>query len=146
MATWRPSFGIFAEDHGIQLMASQGNYLLRRCVARITKAGVTSTAGTTGAAGAGKSGARSYLDSHAIESDVGSVSYNYQRKYNFDANFRRDGTSRFAAQSRWGNFWSVGAGWVMSEEDFLGNIGWLDELKLRMSYGVQGNENLGSGG
>ena len=57
------------------------------------------------------------------------------------AAFRRDGTSRFL--DRWGNFWSVGAAWRISNEAFMdGTDAWLNDLKIRASYGTQGNENI----
>lgn len=67
--------------------------------------------------------------------------YDYAHKYYLSAAFRRDGTSRF--KQRWGNFWSVGAGWRISSEKFMeGTKSWLNDLKLRASYGTQGNENI----
>lgn len=69
--------------------------------------------------------------------------YNYKDKYFLQASLRRDGSSKFKLKDRrWGTFWSVGAGWRISQEDFMkGTSSWLDELKLRSSYGVIGNQN-----
>ncbi len=78
---------------------------------------------------------------HNIEGFFGMVDYNYASRYYLSAAFRRDGTSRFI--KKWGNFWSVGAGWRMSAEPWMADTkGWLDDLKFRASYGTQGNEGL----
>lgn len=73
----------------------------------------------------------------------GRVNYNYKQKYLLNATFRADGSSRFAAQNRWGYFPSVSAGWVVTSEDFMeGQKGWLDFLKIRASWGQVGNQNI----
>ena len=70
--------------------------------------------------------------------------YDHAGKYFASASFRRDASSRFAEGHRWGNFWSVGAAWLVSQEDFLKNVSWVDMLKFKVSYGEQGNDDLGS--
>ena len=71
------------------------------------------------------------------------IIYNYKGKYLFNGSFRRDGSSAFSyTGNEWQNFFSLGAGWVMSEESFLKDIPWLDMLKLKASYGTLGNQNL----
>lgn len=78
-----------------------------------------------------------------MESYLGRVNYNYDGKYFFEGSIRRDGSSKFRyAQDRWGTFWSAGLGWSIAKENFMdGTRGWLDDLKLRASYGVIGNES-----
>ncbi len=72
----------------------------------------------------------------------GRISYSYQNKYLLNATIRRDGSSRFAPENRWGTFGSVGLGWVASEEDFFkNNIKGIDFLKLRAAWGRLGNSN-----
>lgn len=73
------------------------------------------------------------------ESYLGRVRYNYNQKYFGEFSLRRDGTSRFAKNNRWGTFWSVGGSWVISKEKFMQNLNWLDYLKLRAAYGSVGN-------
>jgi len=68
--------------------------------------------------------------------------YDYANKYIFNATVRRDGSSRFGASSRYGTFYSASVGWRVSEEDFF-NVGFIDELKVRASYGVTGNSAIG---
>lgn len=79
-----------------------------------------------------------------MASYISRANYNWKYKYYVGGSLRRDGTSRLHANSRWGNFWSVSAGWRFSEEDFMnGNHGWLTNGKLRISYGVNGNRPSG---
>ena len=80
----------------------------------------------------------------AYRSWFGRIAYNYDNRYLLQANLRRDGSSRFASDYRWGNFPSFSAGWVMSEETFMKdlNLNWLSFLKLRGSYGTLGNERI----
>ncbi len=86
--------------------------------------------------------ASSYQDNYAVESVLSRVEYDYADKYYLSASFRTDGSSRFYKDSRWGNFWSVGANWRISKESFMENVTWLNNLSLKASYGVQGNDNL----
>lgn len=74
---------------------------------------------------------------------LGRVLYNYKGRYLFNGSFRRDGSSAFSyTGNQWQNFYSVGAGWLISEEHFMKNISWLDMLKLKGSWGTLGNQNL----
>lgn len=84
-----------------------------------------------------------YTDTYTLSSFLGRAEYDYVGKYFLSASLRRDGSSRFAPNHRWGTFWSVGASWKLTEEDFLKNNSWLNLLTLRASYGGQGNDNLG---
>ncbi len=82
---------------------------------------------------------------YTSNSFFGRIMYDYAGKYLLQANVRHDGSSRFARQYRWGTFPSVSAGWVVSEESFLqGARPWLSFLKLRASWGMLGNERIGS--
>ncbi len=86
--------------------------------------------------------ASSSLSENSIASILSSVGYNYQRKYYLTAALRRDGSSRFGANKRYGNFWSVGASWDISAEEFMNDNKILSQLKLRASYGVNGNQEI----
>lgn len=71
--------------------------------------------------------------------------YSFQSKYLFNASFRRDGTSAFPKNGgRYQNFGSVGAAWVVTREDFMSNQNWADELKVKASWGILGNQNTGN--
>lgn len=72
----------------------------------------------------------------------GRVNYNYKEKYLFEANFRYDGSSRFAKGNQWGFFPSFSAAWRIKSEDFMAQANWLNDLKLRASYGALGNERI----
>ena len=67
--------------------------------------------------------------------------YNYNTKYFASASYRRDASSRFAKENRWGNFWSAGGAWIVSKEDFF-NVSWVNSLKFKASVGSQGNDNI----
>ncbi|MDW3192419.1 MAG: SusC/RagA family TonB-linked outer membrane protein [Cytophagales bacterium] len=71
------------------------------------------------------------------------ANYDYQNKYFLSASVRRDGSSVFDKDNRWGTFYSVGASWLLDQEVFIQNIPFLSALKLRASYGEVGNDNLG---
>lgn len=72
------------------------------------------------------------------------LGYNYKEKYMVNATLRADGSSKFAKGNRWGFFPSVSAGWVMTSEDFMSDVSWLNFLKLRASWGQVGNKNIGN--
>jgi len=74
------------------------------------------------------------------ESYLGRVRYNYDQKYFGEVSVRRDGSSRFSKEHRWGTFWSVGASWVLSREKFIQTQNWINYLKLRAAYGSVGND------
>ena len=79
----------------------------------------------------------------ALISYFGRVQYAFRDKYLFEANSRYDGSSRFAKGNKWGFFPSFSLGWRLSEEAFLSNVSWIDELKLRGSWGQIGNQEIG---
>ncbi len=70
------------------------------------------------------------------------ANYSYNDKYMLSATIRHEGSSKFAAENRWGNFWAVSGGWRLSAEDFMKDFDWLSDLKLRFGYGVTGNNDF----
>ncbi|ACU08749.1 putative outer membrane protein, probably involved in nutrient binding [Flavobacteriaceae bacterium 3519-10] len=86
----------------------------------------------------------SALNRRSKEGWFGRVNYDFNEKYLLEGSIRWDGSSRFAEDVRWQSFWSAGAGWVISRENFMSNIEAVNFLKLRGSYGEVGNDNLGS--
>lgn len=86
----------------------------------------------------------SYTRRYKTEGFLSRGNYDYDGRYFVSFSLRRDGSSRFSKDARWGTFWSVGASWRMDEENFLKGADWIDMLKLRASYGVVGNDDLGS--
>ena len=81
--------------------------------------------------------------SHALIAQFARVNYNYKEKYLLSASLRREGSSRFGANNKWGWFPAVSAGWRVSGEEFMQNVKWVDDLKVRAGFGVTGND-LGS--
>ena len=73
----------------------------------------------------------------------GRAQYNYKRKYYVSGSLRRDGSSKFGANNKWGWFPTAAVGWTINKEDFMQDINWLSLLKLRASYGISGNQEIG---
>lgn len=86
----------------------------------------------------------SVRDENNDESYFGRINYNYNNRYYLSSSVRRDGSSRFAQDKRWGTFWSLGGSWSVDRESFMSNVEWVNFLKLRASYGELGN-NRGIG-
>ena len=82
----------------------------------------------------------SYFTEAALISYLGHAEYNYAEKYFLSGSFRRDGSSVFGSDRKFGNFFSVGASWRLKQEDFLQGVDWISDLKLRASYGTSGND------
>ena len=95
------------------------------------------------AGGISENGSNSYTTQYNTEGFFGRAQYDYDGKYFASASFRRDASSRFHPDNRWGNFWSAGAAWNIAREEFM-TAEWLDLLKLKASYGEQGNDNIGN--
>ena len=88
-------------------------------------------------------GISGYGSPYATEGYFARLNMDYAGKYFINANFRRDGSSRFHPDNRWGSFYGIGGAWIASKENFLSNVSWLNNLKFKASYGEQGNDNLG---
>jgi TonB-linked SusC/RagA family outer membrane protein len=142
--TYDKTFG----DHSFNVLAGHENYSYTYEYVSGTKVGFpfpgTNEIGTA----ATITGANSYTNQHRIESYLSNLRYTFKNKYLFNASFRTDGSSRFfpgndaLSRSNWGNFWSIGAGYNISQEPFMKSIAWLDDLKIKGSFGQLGNESL----
>lgn len=86
--------------------------------------------------------AESYTDNYRINSFMSRINYNYDDKYYFSASLRSDASSRFYRDNHTGTFWSLGANWRMSKENFLKDVKWIDNLSVKISYGEQGNDDI----
>ncbi len=86
----------------------------------------------------------SYRNDAKLISFFGRVSYDYQGKYLFTASLRHEGSSKFGQNHKWGDFPAVSAGWRISQEEFMKDIDWINDLKIRADYGVTGNQDFGS--
>ena len=87
--------------------------------------------------------AYSYQTQYNNEGYFARAQYDYKERYFVSGSFRRDASSRFHTSNRWGNFWSAGAAWIVSKEDWF-NASWMNELKVKASIGSQGNDSIGS--
>jgi len=85
-----------------------------------------------------------YRNTYNTEGYFARVNYDFSSKYFLSASFRRDGSSKFHASSRWGNFWSLGGSSVLTNEKWMKGVSWVDMLKLRASVGTVGSDDLGS--
>ena len=90
-----------------------------------------------------KQGAGSYRREYNNEGYFFRGQYDYDNRIYFSGSYRRDASSRFHPDHRWGNFWSLGAAWIINRESWF-NASWVNMLKVKASYGSQGNDNLGS--
>lgn len=87
---------------------------------------------------AGKKDANAYSWGNNMMSVFSRVEYNYANRYHLSGSFRSDGSSRMSPEVRWGNFWSAGASWILSEEAFLKDNTFINNLSLKASYGING--------
>jgi TonB-linked SusC/RagA family outer membrane protein len=78
-----------------------------------------------------------------LASFFGRVNYDFKGKYYLSGTLRRDGSSRFIKDNKWGTFYSFSAGWAIKQENFLKDVSWIENLKLRAAYGAVGNQDIG---
>ncbi len=88
--------------------------------------------------------ADSYQEDYRINSWLSRLNYNYDNRYYISASLRQDASSRFYKDNHTGTFWSVGANWRVSSESFLKDVRWINNLSVKASYGMQGNDNVGT--
>ena len=89
-------------------------------------------------------GANSSFSEYNNEGYFLRAQYDFANRIFLSASYRRDASSRFHPDHRWGNFWSVGGGWIVNQEDWFPSAPWIDMLKLKASIGSQGNDSIGS--
>ena len=87
-------------------------------------------------------GLYSHTREYALEGFFAKGEYNYLDRYYFTASLRRDGSSRFHKDNRWGTFWAIGGAWRLNEEEWMKDITAINDLKLKASYGTQGNDHI----
>ncbi|WP_302385599.1 SusC/RagA family TonB-linked outer membrane protein [uncultured Alistipes sp.] len=137
--TYYDSFGL----HNINVLAGHEYYNVKTRNLAASKNGMFSPDIQELSAAATLADASSYTTHYNVEGYFLSAQYDYNGKYYGSFSYRRDGSSRFAPGHQWGNFWSVGAAWILSKENFLANAKWIDMLKLKASIGQQGNDLIG---
>lgn len=127
------------DKHNLQVLAGHENYSYKYNYLSGSRSGIILDGITELVNFATVLGTTSYEDNATIDSYLSRVSYDYDAKYLFSGSFRRDGNSKFSPSVRWANFWSLSAGWNINREEFF-KVKWVDQLKLRGSYGVLGND------
>jgi TonB-linked SusC/RagA family outer membrane protein len=136
--SWNKSFG----SHKVSFMGGHENYLYTWENVSATRTGFTIPSSQL-VAGSVAEGSTSYKDQYSLESYFVRGDYNFSDKYYFSGSYRMDGSSRFFADSRWGSFWSLGGSWRLSQESFMKGISWVNDLKIKASFGELGNDNVG---
>lgn len=134
----------FADIHHVSVLLGHENYSTSSYDLGAAKSNMFSIDNTelNGAVSDMQSASSSY-DSYNNEGYFVRAQYDYAEKLFLSASYRRDASSRFHPDHRWGNFWSLGAGWLINKEPWF-NASWIDMLKLKASIGSQGNDNIGN--
>ena len=101
-------------------------------------------AGAYMGATAGRKGMSSYRNDSKLIAFFGRLSYSFNDRYFLTASIRHEGSSKFGANNKWGNFPAVSAGWRISQENFMRGINWINDLKIRADYGETGNQDFAS--
>lgn len=130
------------DGHHLDVMAGHEAYAYKFNYLQAQKTGFPFGGIEELAPGASISSATSYEHNETLESYFSRINYNYLGKYYLSGSFRTDGSSRFYKDNRWGSFWSLGGSWRVTEETFMDNVDWLDNLTVKASYGTQGNNGL----
>lgn len=141
LITYNRDFG----DHSFELLAGFTNQHTRINISRIQADTYTDDRLPTlqGALNINRGGTNNNWGESKLLSYLSRLSYNYKGKYLFTAAIRSDGSSRFGPNNRWGTFPSASVGWIISDEDFFQGVRAINFAKLRASYGVIGNNNIG---
>ena len=139
LLNWHHQFG----EHDVEAMVGHEYYRTRYYVLAGSKSNIFSIYNSELDAAIVDGSISSYTTDYNTEGFFGRAQYNYAQKYFGSFSYRRDASSRFDPDNRWGNFWSFGAAWILSKEKWF-ESSWIDELKLKASYGEQGNDNIGN--
>lgn len=137
LLNWNHYFG----QHEVTVLLGHENYI-RKIESLYASCSNMFDPGNDELAGAVISGnSSSYTTNYNNEGWLGRAQYNYDQKYFGSVSFRRDASSRFHPDHRWGSFWSFGGAWIISKEEFF-KAPWVNMLKIKASYGEQGNDNI----
>ncbi|MFA6056605.1 MAG: SusC/RagA family TonB-linked outer membrane protein [Taibaiella sp.] len=139
MLTYQKTFN---EAHDLTITAGHENYYLNSSYFLGYITGFASDAFREFTVATGTPTLDSRTDNDRIESYFAVANYAYKGKYLLQANVRRDGLSRFYNDVRWGNFGGAGAAWLINEENFLKDVSWINTLKIKASYGTNGNSGI----
>ena len=130
----------YADRHAIEVLLGHENYYYKYNYLYGFKANQTLAGHTDMINFADIQNLYDYENNDRKESYLGRVRYVLDDKYAFEGSFRRDGSSRFHPDHRWGNFYSLGASWALSREEFIRQYEWINNLKFRAAYGEVGND------
>lgn len=122
--------GFTAQQENVRGLQGQGNTFPDDLVPYLGAASIQSS--------------NSYEFGYTLQAYFSRVNYSYKDKYLLSASYRREGSSRFGAQNKYGDFPAASVGWRLSEESFMPKVSWLSDLKLRGSWGVTGNNDIGN--
>ena len=139
LLNWHHLFG----KHDVEVMLGHEYYRTRYYVLTASKNNIFSINNNELSGAVNNGSMDSYTTDYNVEGWFGRAQYNYDNKYFGSVSYRRDASSRFHPDHRWGNFWSFGGAWIISKEKWF-NAPWVDELKFKASYGEQGNDNIGN--
>lgn len=139
LLNWKRSFG----SNNLEIMLGHESYRSKYYYLYASKSNVFDPNNTELAGAITENGSDSYVTDYNTEGYFGRAQYDFAEKYFLSGSYRRDASSRFHPDNRWGNFWSAGAAWIISKEDFF-DVDWVDMLKIKASYGSQGNDNIGN--
>ena len=139
LLNWEDSFG----DNNIQAMIGHEYYRSKYYYLYGSKSNQFDPTNTELAGAITDKSSSSYITDYNTEGYFGRVMYDYDGRYHLSASYRRDASSRFHKDNRWGDFWSAGLAWVISKEDWF-NVKNVDLFKFKASYGEQGNDQIGN--
>ena len=139
LLNWEDSFG----DNNIQAMIGHEYYRSKYYYLYGSKSNQFDPTNTELAGAITDKSSSSYITDYNTEGYFGRVMYDYDGRYHLSASYRRDASSRFHPDNRWGDFWSAGLAWVISKEDWF-NVKNVDLFKFKASYGEQGNDQIGN--
>ncbi len=139
LLNYKKAFG----SHNLDVMVGHESYRSQYYYLYASKSNVFDPNNTELAGAITENGSDSYTSDYNTEGYFGRLQYDFAEKYFVSGSYRRDASSRFHPDHRWGDFWSAGAAWILSKEGFF-NAEWVDLLKIKASYGSQGNDNIGN--
>ncbi len=139
LLNWKHSYGL----HNVDVMVGHESYRSKYYELYASKSNSFDPSNIELAGAITNVNSNSYTTDYNTEGYFGRVQYDFDEKYFVSGSYRRDASSRFHPDHRWGNFWSAGAAWIISKESFF-DVEWVDMLKLKASYGSQGNDNIGN--
>ena len=139
LLTWEQSFG----SNNFNVMAGHEYYRSKYYYLYASKSNQFDPTNTELAGAITDKSGSSYVTDYNTEGYFGRLMYDFDGRYHISGSYRRDASSRFHPDNRWGNFWSASAAWVISKENWF-SASWVDLLKIKASYGEQGNDQIGN--